>query len=296
MRPYETRRYEPRRSETGPYERHPYGTNRWERNRYETRRHEMRRHETRRYQTRRPFWDRKTVPAGVLLFVVIALLTWLLATRAGGTHHEGAPPTQRSPARSVAERSARTTPGVAGLGSGCYVPSGSQAVPEYAPQGITWQLYQTVALPYSNAAGPLIVSGGVARCYAHDPLGALLAVSQIPYRYLISPDWRQVVQRQVIPGTGEQSYVPERSQASNDGGNQPGDYNQLAGFQFVTYSPAVAVIEIASANDSGGLQAGPVTVDWSDGDWKLQLQPDGSSSPQELPISSLVGFASWSGV
>ena len=32
-------------------------------------------------------------------------------------------------------------------------------MPQYTPQGITWQLYQTVALPYSDTAGPMIVDG-----------------------------------------------------------------------------------------------------------------------------------------
>lgn len=241
---------------------------------------------------RRPFWDRRTVPAGVVLALVIGLLVWVLATRGG--RHVASPRTtqtssvvkQRAPARAKQVSHA--------AGSGCDVASGSQAVPQYTPQGITWQLYQTVALPYSKTAGPMVVDGGVARCYAHDPLGALLAASQIPYRYLISPDWRKVVELQVMPGKGRGAYTAERSKVAT--GNQPGDYNQLAGFKFVTYSPAVAVIEIASKNDSGALQAGPVTVDWSGGDWKLQLQANGSSSSQELPITSLVGFATWSGV
>ena len=176
--------------------------------------------------------------------------------------------------------------------------TGSQAVPQYAPQGVTWQLYQTVALPYSKTAGPMAVDGGVARCYAHDPLGALLAATEIPYRYLISPDWRQVVALEVMPGKGREAYTAERSKVANRGGNSQvsSNNNQLAGFKFVTYSPAIAVIEMASKNGQGALQAGPVTVVWSGGDWKLQLQPDGSSSPQQLPISSLVGFAAWGGV
>jgi len=246
---------------------------------------------------RRQFWDRRTVPAGIVLAVVTGLLIWVLATRGAG-HHAAAPRTNRAPTSSVAKRPApaKAPKHAASSGTGCDVPTGSQAVPQYAPQGITWQLYQTVALPYSKTAGPMAVNGGVARCYAHDPLGALLAASQIPYRYLISPDWRQVVQLQVMPGEGRDAYVAERSKVTGTGGNQPGDYNQLAGFKFVTYSPAVAVIEIASKNDSGALQAGPVTVDWSDGDWKLQLQTDGSSSAQELPVTSLVGFGTWSGV
>ena len=130
--------------------------------------------------TGRSFWDRRTVSAGVVLALVVGLLIWLLVTRVSGAHHVGAPTTQRSPASSVATTVKHTT----SSGSACHVPTGSQAVPQYSPQGITWQLYQTVALPYSNTAGPMIVDGGVARCYAHDPLGALLAASQNPRQVL----------------------------------------------------------------------------------------------------------------
>ena len=246
---------------------------------------------------RRGPWDRRTAPAGIVLAVVAGLLVWLLATR-GASHHEASP--RPAPTSSVARHRApaqpKTLEHTASSGPGCHVAAGSQAVPQYAPQGITWQLYQTVALPYSKTAGPMVLDGGVARCYAHDPLGALLAASQIPYRYLISPDWRQVVALQVMPGKGREAYTAERSKVAKRGGNQPGDYNQLAGFKFVTYSPAVAVIEIASKDGSGALQAGPVTAERSDGDWKLQLRANGSSSSQELPITSLVGLATWSGV
>ena len=246
---------------------------------------------------RRGPWDRRTAPAGIVVAVVAGLLVWLLAT-GGASHHVASP--RPAPASSVARHLApaqpKTLEHTASSGPGCHVAAGSQAVPQYAPQGITWQLYQTVALPYSKTAGPMVLDGGVARCYAHDPLGALLAASQISARYLIAPDWKQVLQSQVMPGKGKEAYAKLRAQYGNTGGDQAGSYNQLAGFKFVTYSPAIAVIEMASKNGQGALQAGPVTVVWSGGDWKLQLQPDGSSSPQQLPISSLVGFAAWGGV
>ncbi len=249
------------------------------------------------YGGRRAFWDRRTVPAGIVLAVVVGLLLWLLATR-GGSPHVASPHT--TPTSSVVKHRASAKPKqvkhTVSSASGCHVATGSQAVPQYTPQGITWQLYQTVALPYSKTAGPVVVNGGVARCYAHDPLGALLAASQISARYLVAPDWKQVLRLQVMPGKGREAYAKLRAQYGNTGGNQGGSYNQLAGFKFVTYSPAIAVIEMASKNGQGALQAGPVTVVWSGGDWKLQLQPDGSSSPQQLPISSLVGFAAWGGV
>jgi hypothetical protein len=248
-------------------------------------------------EPRRSFWGRGTIAAGVVLLIVVLLLAYLIFGRNGSNHTTTpTPPTSASTAPPASTGgTSSTTPG-RGMTTSCNLPDSDQTVPEVTPPGITWSLYQTVALPSSPTAGPEIVDGDVARCYAHTPVGALLAASQIPYRYLIAPDWRAVDLEQVMPGPGRDKFVQERATTNNSGGNQPGDYNQLAGFKFVTYSSAVAVIEIASKSGSGALQAGAVTVDWSSGDWKLQLQPDGSSSPQELPITSLVGFSTWSGV
>ena len=245
---------------------------------------------------RRAFWDRRTVPAGIVIAVVVGLLVWLLATRGGG--HPVASPRTTAPTSSVAEHRppAKAKTVKHKVSSGCHVAAGSQAVPQYTPQGVTWQLYQTVALPYSKKAGPMAVDGGVARCYAHDPLGALLAASQITVRYLIAPDWRQVTELQVMAGKGRSTYVAERAKVTNAGGDQPGSYNQFAGFKFVTYRSGVAVIDFVGRSNNGALQMTTATVDWSAGDWKLQLQPDGGDSPQAVPVSSLVGFATWSGV
>jgi hypothetical protein len=249
-------------------------------------------------EPRRSFWGRGTIAAGMLLLIVLLLLAYIVFDR-NGSNHTGTPTPSTASTATTGSADTDSTPSTTTgqtKPTSCNLPDSDQSIPEVTPQGITWNLYQTVALPSSSTAGPEIVDGDIARCYAHTPLGALLAASQIPYRYLIAPNWRAVDLEQVMPGVGRDKFMAERAAADTNGGNQPGDYNQLAGFKFVTYSPAVAVIEMASKSDSGAMQAGAVTVDWSSGDWKLQLQPDGSSSPQELPITSLVGFSIWSGV
>ncbi|MDQ6740765.1 MAG: hypothetical protein M3021_10505 [Actinomycetota bacterium] len=161
---------------------------------------------------------------------------------------------------------------------------------------MNWQLYQTVALPYSTSYGPQHIEGDVARCYSHDPVGALFAASQIGARYLIAPNWQAVVSRQVVDNAGRTKFSSLRQAAGNPGGNQPGDYQQLSGFKFVTYSPSAAVVELVSKSSTGVMQATDATVEWIGDDWKLQLQLDGSESPSALPVSSLVGYSPWSGV
>jgi len=243
------------------------------------------------------FWRPTTIGAGVVLLIVLLLLGFVFFGNGNGkSGHSAASQPSSAPNASSTAGGARSTTTARTTSSRCSLTAGNQAIPEVTPQGITWKLYQTVALPYSATAGPQIVNGDIARCYAHSPLGALIAASQIQARYLIAPDWRAVVAEQVMPGPGRSVYVTNRAKAGNPGGNQPGDYNQLAGFKFVTYSPAVAVIEFVSQATGGAMQAITATVDWSGGDWKLRLQPDGGESPNALPVTSLVGFSTWSGV
>jgi len=172
-----------------------------------------------------------------------------------------------------------------------------QAVPTSPPQGVTWSLFQGVALPSSHSLGPIRVSGPVYAGYAHTPTGALLAAAQISSRYLISPgqDWRQVVERQVVPGPGRDVYVHKRAKVDSTS-VLPGTYGQFAGFRFVTYSPDVAVVQFVSRFSSGNLQVATNTLRWLDGDWKLQLQPDGSATPTVQSVNSLAGFVPWSGL
>lgn len=246
------------------------------------------------------FWGRGTITAGiVLLAVLIAAIALLVVEVGGGSRgsHTAAPKPNSTPSGSPGGSSSSTTATTTtGTDTSCSLPAGNQAVPDYTPPGITWRIYQTIALPYSSTYGPQHVNGDIARCYAHDPTGALIAASQISARYLIAPQWQKVVNQQVVANAGRTAYVSERSKVSNQGGNQPGDYEQLAGFKYVTYSPSQAVIELLTTSSTGAMQATTVSVEWVSGDWRLVLQPNGSDSPNALPVTSLAGFAGWAGV
>ncbi|GAA4060835.1 hypothetical protein [Actinomadura miaoliensis] len=181
--------------------------------------------------------------------------------------------------------------------SGCRPSDTSQQVPAGPPPGVTWQVYKTMALPYSSAAGPLVVSadGEVARCFAHTPLGALLAATHLSSRYVFSTQWRVITTEQVIPGPGRDAYVKLRKNRGVDV-VVPGSLGQIAGFQFVTYGPQTAVVQLVMRFSTGQMSVSAVTVKWQDGDWKLELQPNGSPSASQQLVSSLNGFARWGGV
>lgn len=171
------------------------------------------------------------------------------------------------------------------------------AVPTAAPTGVTWSLFQGVALPASRTDGPTRISGPVYAGYSHTPAGALIAATNLADRYLVTPGdgWRKVVEQQVLPGVGRDAYETERAKVTTD--DPTGTYGQIAGFHFVTYSPEVAVVQLVSRfSNSGRLQVATVTTRWVDGDWKLELQPDGGSSPTVQSTSTLSGFTPWGGV
>jgi hypothetical protein len=162
---------------------------------------------------------------------------------------------------------------------------------------VTWQLFSGVALPYSPTAGPRSVDGPVYAGYQRSQAGALIAAAQLGTRYLLTPGdgWREVAERQVLPGVGRDVFVAARAQV-DDLDVPPGTYGQLAGFRIVTFTPDVAVISFASRFSlTGQLQATTTTVKWTGGDWRLELQPDGGPSPTAQTVPDLDGFVVWGG-
>jgi len=231
------------------------------------------------------------IAALVVALIVLAAVVVILATRGGGGSASPATPTPRPSSTSTA--SAQTTTST----SSSTLPPADQAVPDSPPAGVTWALFQGVALPTSSTSGPLRVAGPVYAGYAHTPTGALLAANQIGIRHVLTPGagWRQVLQQQVLPGAGRDAFSKNRAKVTTID-MVPGTLGQLAGFRFVTYSPDVAVIQLVSRFSTGTLQLTTSTVRWANGDWRLQLQPDGGTSPTAQRVDSLSGFVPWGGV
>jgi hypothetical protein len=170
-----------------------------------------------------------------------------------------------------------------------------------APPNVSWALFDGIALPTSSTAGPTRVLGAVHAGFAHNPEGALIADAQIAVRYLATPGtgWRDVLSEQVVPGPGVDAYSKARVASGLADVEQvdTAGVGQIVGFRFITYTSSVAVIQIVVRFPSSGqYQVATNTVDWLDGDWKLQLLPDGSSASTVQTINNLAGFVPWSGV
>ena len=228
-----------------------------------------------------------TIAAGV---VAVVILIGAGAVALSGASSPSAVPTP-GPAAAVT---------AAPVASAAAVPlrpasAATQEGPLLVAPKVQWQLFAGVPLPYSKTAGPLTVDGPLYSGYERSQTGAVLAAVQLGNRYLLTPGdgWREVLQRQVLPGTGRDVFARNRA-AMDDTPDPPGTYGQTAGFRFVAFTPDVASIQLVTRfPTSGNLQIVTVTVKWVDGDWRLELQPDGGSSPTAQRISDLDGFVVW---
>ncbi len=164
------------------------------------------------------------------------------------------------------------------------------------PTGVSWELFQGVALPVSRTDGPTRVDGPVAAGYSHTPAGALLAAAQIRVRALATPgvdNLLRVVDEQFAPGPGKTAYRNLISTLT-DTAPPAGGYTQYVGFRYLSYSPEVAVISLASQGNSGVLRASTNTVRWLNGDWRLERAADGQEPGQVL--QDRAGYVPWAGV
>lgn len=169
-----------------------------------------------------------------------------------------------------------------------------------APAGTVWTLVKGIALPSIPGQGPSVVSGDLARGYAHTATGALLAVVNASYRNSVATDdeWRAIAEATLAPGNGTDLFVHDRAAIKTDSSSNPGDsgYTQVGGFEFLSYTPDDAVIQVVTTGSNGVLQVGAYHAVWVTGDWKLHLSDDGKFTPSTQQVSSMDGFIAWQGV
>lgn len=247
------------------------------------------------------------IAAALVIVLAVASGVYALATQ-GGHRNAALPSRTTAPSTVTTSTTARGREVAKGKaatkgGGGCNVAPGPQTVPTTAPSDVTWALWRTVVLPTSATAGPMVVEGNTARCFAHSPLGALIAAVQIDMRFQTAEtaEWKAIVYGQMVPSPGRDKLVAQvealvkSDPAEAAAPPAPGSIAQIAGFSFISYTAQTAVIDLVVTN-SGRYAVGPVTVSWLEGDWKLDVQPAGTVTGPAQPISSTVGYVAWSGV
>lgn len=222
--------------------------------------------------------------AGFLAIIVVLGVVVAVASSGGDSAGDSAVPATAPPGASSAP------------GGSCHPTDTTQQVPTTAPPGVRWELFQAIALPTSATAGPLVQHGEQRSCYAHTPVGAMIAALQISARLTYSSQWRVILDQQVVDGPGKTALARERASTGARPPLPAGEVAQVAGFRFITYSADTAVISLLLRLAPSTYAESTLTVKWQDGDWRLELQPDGSPDIAGPQRSSLEGYVAWGGV
>lgn len=226
------------------------------------------------------------IAAAGFMCAVVLLLVVVLA--AGDGNDDGGGQAAPTPSTSPAQPDGNAD------GDGCPGLEESDEEPTVAPPA-DWDLFRTVALPVSSEAGPAVIDGDVARCYAHSPTGALMAAAQIGTRYTLAEDWQTVMEEQTV-GDAKDGLIDARvelEETESPPAPQPGELGQIAAYDITTYSPDTAVVQLITRFVDGSLQASTATLRWMDGDWRYEVSQ--TSAPQKT-VLSLQGFTEWGGV
>jgi hypothetical protein len=199
-------------------------------------------------------------------------------------------------AKDDAERGAAAGPlssGVAPDGSrpgGCRSDDTDQDPPAKPPKDVTWQQLNGGKVPLSATAGPLLTSGPLLWCFAHTPMGAVMAANVIP-RQMSGRDWEAATEQQVAPGISREIFVAMRS--SDQGAPPQYTSRSLAGFMLMTYAPDEATVRLLIKDTVSNYGFADYTVVWSGGDWKLQPLSDGNLHTPVKVVTANAGFVMW---
>jgi len=170
----------------------------------------------------------------------------------------------------------------------CDLPAGNQDKPTTAPT-TSWRTVGTATIPFAPTTfGPgELVADEVPTCFAHSPTGALYAATSIG-GLAAARNFTAIYEHLSAPGPGLDKLLaaPATSEPTTASG-------QTYGYQFLSYTGDVAVITVAFLVSNGAYVSWPMTLQWIDGDWKLQIPENGNAAFSQL--ENVDGFVGWSG-
>lgn len=205
--------------------------------------------------------------AAVALVVIAAGITWTVAAQGDGQDSVSPAPTPTTSTSPTV-----SPPPEEGYESSCGLNGGSTQVPTVEPSDIEWVRLEGWAYPISDSAGPgKKPRNGPWSCFARTPMGAVIAAYTIDLRLVFVDDFEAAVRAQVVPGVGRDALL---SQGQPE---PPGSITDTKGFVVEAYSPNDAVVSLYVVQQGRSFTCS-VEVQWSDGDWKLRAQSDGSTA------------------
>ncbi|WP_405991017.1 hypothetical protein [Streptomyces sp. NBC_00986] len=234
-----------------------------------------------------PYWKQRSwqASAGFLALVVVLGVIATLTSGSGTADRAAAQASKGPLSGTVTKKDGR--PG------GCRTDdSAGDAIPTSVPKDISWHTLGIGRVPVSASAGPTRMQGAVWWCFAHTPMGAVLAATDIPTQ-MSGSQWRTVTDQQVVAGQGRELFVFQRTAVPDTAGSDSAPTtSSYAGFQVTSYTSGAASVVLLIKSDQGYAKT-TVYVHWSGGDWKIQPDGSGSLYSQLTSEQSAVGYTLW---
>ncbi|MET7681084.1 hypothetical protein [Streptomyces sp. NPDC005423] len=234
-----------------------------------------------------PYWKQRSwqASAGFLALVVVMGVITALTSGSGTDNRVKAPASKGPLSGTVAKKDGR--PG------GCRTDdSAGDTIPTSVPKDISWHTLSFGRVPVSASAGPTKIQGAVWWCFAHTPMGAVLAATVIPTQ-MSGSQWRTVTDQQVVAGQGRRMFVFQRTAVPDtDATNAAPATSSYAGFRVTSYTSRAASVTLLIKSDQGYATT-TVYVRWSGGDWKIQPDGSGGLYSQMASEQSAVGYTLW---
>lgn len=228
------------------------------------------------------------ISAGFLLAVVV--FAGLAAVGVGDGDSSESPESKPSPHSSDPQAPGDGSDG--GRPAGCRTDDHDQEKPTEPPQDMRWKNVGADVIPTSASAGPTKYDGPVWSCFAHTPMGAVMAVHTIT-QHISHSGWRDVAKEQMVPGKGRDVFMRKRAREKSKTSGSAPNSTRYAGFQVLGYSKKQASVMVLMELAKKAYYTIPIEVRWQDGDWKLVQRKDGSYSPNPSLVDSARGYVTW---
>ncbi|WDM12001.1 hypothetical protein J3S85_10920 [Streptomyces lavenduligriseus] len=237
----------------------------------------------------KPFWQQRgwIVSAGFLL-ALLALAGVVIAT---GDDDTGPGDAMKQPTPASSEPS-KSSGGQDERPAGCRTDDSDQEKPTAAPSDFTWKANGTGLVPVSRTAGPLKFDGPVWSCFAHTPQGAVMAAHAIT-DHLSYKGWREVVEKQVVPGPGRDALIASRSKEEDKPLSGKPDAGGYAAYTVLSYNKSETTLMMVLRGPGTTYAATSINMKWHAGDWKLAPEPDGTIYQGMSRVAGTKGFITW---
>jgi hypothetical protein len=229
---------------------------------------------------RSPWGTKGFIASAAVIGLVLVLLIVILVQGLGSSNQ---PDAGQTPLATTGTTTAAPAPG------GCSLPDGDQAVPAAAPEA-TWTLDRKMVVPSAPSTfGPAVKKEGIAKCFAHNPTGALFAAT-----HMLSVTWQdgpETLMNEYAVDSPEKTSALERVRAT--AAPLPTEVPQIKGYRIIMAGKDKATVQMA-VSMQGALVRFPVGVVWTGTDWSIDAGALLASEGGQ--INDLTGYIPWAGI